>query len=148
MRNNIYAAYVKAIGNNDGSAMGGAYIITDRTEVWKSSKISKIGTRAYEMELRAILGVVSSLPDGAMVNIYTNNKLLESVNCLKSALADAKFYDLKKSFLNEKKRLKGVNVVYKRKSCNNVYLNSANEMAKDEFLNLCHEKGITNRITA
>lgn len=53
MENN-YVAYVKAVGNYDGSATGGAYIILKGNDTYKISSKAQVNTIAYKMELLTI----------------------------------------------------------------------------------------------
>lgn len=47
MENN-YVAYVKAVGNYDGSATGGAYIILKGKDTYKISSKAQVNTIAYK----------------------------------------------------------------------------------------------------
>lgn len=51
---NKYLAYVKAVGNYDGSATGGAYIILKGDDTYKISSKAQVNTIAYKMELLTI----------------------------------------------------------------------------------------------
>lgn len=77
MENN-YVAYVKAVGNYDGSATGGAYIILKGKDTYKISSKAQVNTITYKMELLTIVSVACSIPDGGSVVIFTNNKMLRN----------------------------------------------------------------------
>ena len=79
---NKYLAYVKAVGNYDGSATGGAYIILKGDDTYKISSKAQVNTIAYKMELLTVVSVACSIPDGGTVVIFTNNKILQSLNHL------------------------------------------------------------------
>lgn len=98
MENN-YVAYVKAVGNYDGSATGGAYIILKGKDTYKISSKAQVNTIAYKMELLTIVSVACSIPDGGSVVIFTNNKMLRSLNNLREIKDGANYPELKKLFL-------------------------------------------------
>ena len=110
MENN-YVAYVKAVGNYDGSATGGAYIILKGKDTYKISSKAQVNTIAYKMELLTIVSVACSIPDGGSVVIFTNNKMLRSLNNLREIKDGANYPELKKLFLEQKKRLRRVDVM-------------------------------------
>ena len=112
MENN-YVAYVKAVGNFDGSATGGAYIILNGNDTYKISSKAQVNTIAYKMELLTIVSVACSIPDGGSVVIFTNNKMLRSLNNLREINDGANYQELKKLFLEQKKRLRRVDVVWR-----------------------------------
>lgn len=114
MENN-YVAYVKAVGNYDGSATGGAYIILKGKDTYKISSKAQVNTIAYKMELLTIVSVACSIPDGGSVVIFTNNKMLRSLNNLREIKDGANYPELKKLFLEQKKRLRRVDVVWRKK---------------------------------
>lgn len=97
MENN-YVAYVKAVGNYDGSATGGAYIILKGNDTYKISSKAQVNTIAYKMELLTIVSVACSIPDGGSVVIFTNNKMLRSLNNLREIKDGANYPELKNYF--------------------------------------------------
>lgn len=96
MENN-YVAYVKAVGNYDGSATGGAYTILKGNDTYKISSKAQVNTIAYKMELLTIVSVACSIPDGGSVVIFTNNKMLRSLNNLREIKDGANYPELKKT---------------------------------------------------
>ena len=96
---NKYLAYVKAVGNYDGSATGGAYIILKGDDTYKISSKAQVKTIAYKMELLTVVSVACSIPDGGTVVIFTNNKMLQSLNYLSEIKEGANYPKLKKLFL-------------------------------------------------
>lgn len=96
MENN-YVAYVKAVGNYDDSATGGAYIILKGKDTYKISSKAQVNTIAYKMELLTIVSVACSIPDGGSVVIFTNNKMLRSLNNLREIKDGANYPELKKT---------------------------------------------------
>ena len=140
-----FRAYVKAIGNWDGSAMGCAYIISEGGETYEEGIHGFVGVRSYEAEFRGIIAAAKMVPDDSSVFISTNNQLLESLNYLKKPQRGDKFYSLKKSLWEQKQRLTDVKVVYNKKVFNDKWLNSAADMAEQAFEHVCEEKGIPNK---
>lgn len=140
-----FHAYVKAVGNWDGSAMGCAYIISEEGETYEEGIHGFVGVRSYEAEFRGIVAAAKMVPDGSSLFVSTNNQLLESLNYIKKPQRGDKFYSLKKSLWEQKQRLTDVKVVYNKKVLNNMWLNSAADMAEQAFEEVCEEKGIQNK---
>lgn len=145
MENN-YVAYVKAVGNYDGSATGGAYIILKGKDTYKISSKAQVNTIAYKMELLTIVSVACSIPDGGSVVIFTNNKMLRSLNNLREEIKDgANYPELKKLFLEQKKRLRRVDVVWRKKDGENIMFNSVTDHAEQVFEELCSKCNIEDK---
>lgn len=144
MENN-YVAYVKAVGNYDGSATGGAYIILKGNDTYKISSKAQVNTIAYKMELLTIVSVVCSIPDGGSVVIFTNNKMLRSLNNLIEIKDGANYPELKKLFLEQKKRLGRVDVVWRKKDNENIMFNSVTDHAEQVFEELCSKANIRDK---
>lgn len=144
MENN-YVAYVKAVGNYDGSATGGAYIILKGKDTYKISSKAQVNTIAYKMELLAIVSVACSIPDGGSVVIFTNNKMLRSLNNLREIKDGANYPELKKLFLEQKKRLGRVDVVWRKKDYENIMFNSVTDNAEQVFEELCSKANIRDK---
>ena len=144
MENN-YVAYVKAVGNYDGSATGGAYIILKGDDTYKISSKAQVNTIAYKMELLNIVSVACSIPDGGSVVILTNNKMLRSLNNLREIKDGANYPELKKLFLEQKKRLGRVDVVWRKKEEGNVMFNSVTDHAEQVFEELCSKANIRDK---
>lgn len=141
----FFHAYVKAIGNWDGSAMGCAYLISEQGDTYDEGIHGFVGVYAYEAEFRGIVDAVRRIPDGCSVVVSTNNQLLESLNHIKKPQRGDKYYSLKKSLWEQKERLRSVEIVFNKKVFNNMWLNSAADMAEQAFENVCEEKGIQNK---
>lgn len=144
MENN-YLAYVKAVGNYDGSATGGAYIILKGDDTYKISSKAQVNTIAYKMELLTIVSVACSIPDGGSVVIFTNNKMLKSLNYLSEVKDGANYPELKKLFLEQKKRLERIEVVWRKKDGDNTMFNSVTDYAEQAFEELCSKSGIKDK---
>lgn len=144
MENN-YVAYVKAVGNYDGSATGGAYIILKGNDTYKISSKAQVNTIAYKMELLTIVSVTCSIPDGGSVVIFTNNKMLRSLNNLIEIKDGANYPELKKLFLEQKKRLGRVDVVWRKKDDENIMFNSVTDHAEQVFEELCIKANIRDK---
>lgn len=144
MENN-YLAYVKAVGNYDGSATGGAYIILKGDDTYKISSKAQINTIAYKMELLTVVSVACSIPDGGSVVILTNNKMLKSLNYLNEIKDGANYPELKKLFLKQKKRLERIEVVWRKKDGDNTMFNSVTDYAEQAFEELCSKSGIKDK---
>ena len=144
MENN-YVAYVKAVGNYDGSATGGAYIILKGNDTYKISSKAQVNTIAYKMELLAIVSVACSIPDGGSAVIFTNNKMLISLNNLREIKDGANYPELKKLFLEQKKRLRRVDVVWRKKDEENIMFNSVTDHAEQVFEELCIKANIRDK---
>ena len=144
MENN-YVAYVKAVGNYDGSATGGAYIILKGKDTYKISSKAQVNTIAYKMELLIIVSVACSIPDGGSVVIFTNNKMLRSLNNLREIKDGANYPELKKLFLEQKKRLRRVDVVWRKKDGENIMFNSVTDHAEQVFEELCSKCNIEDK---
>lgn len=136
-----YLAYVKAVGNWNGSATGGAYIIMDGNDTFKISSKAQVNTIAYKMELLTVVSVACSVPDGSSVTILTNNKMLMSLNYLNEVKADAKFPKLKALYLERKEKLESIKVVWRKKQ-DDVMFNSVTDMAEQVFEDLCAKNNI------
>ena len=130
---NKYLAYVKAVGNYDGSATGGAYIILKGDDTYKISSKAQVNTIAYKMELLTVVSVACSIPDGGTVVIFTNNKMLQSLNYLSEIKEGANYPKLKKIFLEQKKRLERIDVVWRKKDSDNTMFNSVTDYAEQAF---------------
>ena len=130
---NKYLAYVKAVGNYDGSATGGAYIILKGDDTYKISSKAQVNTIAYKMELLTVVSVACSIPDGGTVVIFTNNKMLQSLNYLSEIKEGANYPKLKKIFLEQKKRLERIDVVWRKKDGDNTMFNSVTDYAEQAF---------------
>ena len=144
MENN-YVAYVKAVGNYDGSATGGAYTILKGDDTYKISSNARVNTIAYNMELLTIVSVACSIPDGGSVVIFTNNKMLRSLNNLKEIKDGANYPELKKLFMEQKKRLRSVYVVWRKKDNENIMFNSVTDHAEQVFEELCRKCNIKDK---
>lgn len=144
MENN-YLAYVKAVGNYDGSATGGAYIILKGDDTYKISSKAQVNTIAYKMELLTVVSVACSIPDGGSVVILTNNKMLKSLNYLNEIKDGANYPELKKLFLEQKKRLERIEVVWRKKDGDNTMFNSVTDYAEQAFEELCSKSGIKDK---
>lgn len=144
MENN-YLAYVKAVGSNDGSATGGAYIILKGDDTYKISSKAQVNTIAYKMELLTVVSVACSIPDGGTVVIFTNNKMLQSLNYLSEIKEGANYPKLKKLFLEQKKRLERIDVVWRKKDSDNTMFNSVTDYAEQAFEELCSKSGIKDK---
>lgn len=144
MENN-YVAYVKAVGNYDGSATDGAYIILKGKDTYKISSKAQVNTIAYKMELLTIVSVACSIPDGGSVVIFTNNKMLRSLNNLREIKDGANYPELKKLFLEQKKRLRRVDVVWRKKDGENIMFNSVTDHAEQVFEELCSKCNIEDK---
>ena len=144
MENN-YLAYVKAVGNYDGSATGGAYIILKGDDTYKISSKAQVNTIAYKMELLTVVSVACSIPDGGSVVILTNNKMLKSLNYLNEIKDGANYPELKKLFLEQKKRLERIEVVWRKKDVDNTMFNSVTDYAEQAFEELCSKSGIKDK---
>lgn len=142
---NKYLAYVKAVGNYDGSATGGAYIILKGDDTYKISSKAQVNTIAYKMELLTVVSVACSIPDGGTVVIFTNNKMLQSLNYLSEIKEGANYPKLKKLFLEQKKRLERIDVVWRKKDGNNTMFNSVTDYAEQAFEELCSKSGIKDK---
>lgn len=142
-----YIAYVKAVGNYDGSAMGGAYVITQNDKLFFESMTGATGKRCYEMEFRAITSVLMRLPDKAKVVIFTNNDSLVYLNRLWKPIEGSKFYNIKKVFLENKKRLRSVKIVYSPTSEIALFqdFKRAYDMADYMFKTQCEKTGIIRK---
>ena len=144
MENN-YVAYVKAVGNFDGSATGGSYTILKGNDTYKISSKAQVNTIAYKMELLTIVSVACSIPDGGSVVIFTNNKMLRSLNNLKEIKDGANYPELKKLFMEQKKRLRSVYVVWRTKDNENIMFNSVTDNAEQVFEELCRKCNIKDK---
>ena len=144
MENN-YVAYVKAVGNYDGSATGGAYTILKGDDTYKISSKAQVNTIAYKMGLLTIVSVACSIPDGGSVVIFTNNKMLRSLNNLKEIKDGANYPELKKLFLEQKKRLRRVDVVWRKKDNENIMFNSVTDHAEQVFEEICSKCNIKDK---
>lgn len=144
MENN-YLAYVKAVGNYDGSATGGAYIILKGDDTYKISSKAQVNTIAYKMELLTVVSVACSIPNGGSVVIFTNNKMLKSLNYLNEIKDGANYPELKKLFLEQKKRLERIEVVWRKKDGDNTMFNSVTDYAEQAFEELCSKSGIKDK---
>ena len=142
---NKYLAYVKAVGNYDGSATGGAYIILKGDDTYKISSKAQVNTIAYKMELLTVVSVACSIPDGGTVVIFTNNKMLQSLNYLSEINEGANYPKLKKLFLEQKKRLERIDVVWRKKDSDNTMFNSVTDYAEQAFEELCSKSGIKDK---
>lgn len=142
---NKYLAYVKAVGNYDGSATGGAYIILKGDDTYKISSKAQVNTIAYKMELLTVVSVACSIPDGGTVVIFTNNKMLQSLNYLSEIKEGANYPKLKKLFLEQKKRLERIDVVWRKKDGDNTMFNSVTDYAEQAFEELCSKSGIKDK---
>ena len=142
---NKYLAYVKAVGNYDGSATGGAYIILKRDDTYKISSKAQVNTIAYKMELLTVVSGACSIPDGGTVVIFTNNKMLQSLNYLSEINEGANYPKLKKLFLEQKKRLERIDVVWRKKDSDNTMFNSVTDYAEQAFEELCSKSGIKDK---
>ena len=142
---NKYLAYVKAVGNYDGSATGGAYIILKGDDTYKISSKAQVNTIAYKMELLTVVSVACSIPDGGTVVIFTNNKMLQSLNYLGEIKEGANYPKLKKLFLEQKKRLERIDVVWRKKDGDNTMFNSVTDYAEQAFEELCSKSGIKDK---
>lgn len=142
---NKYLAYVKAVGNYDGSATGGAYIILKGDDTYKISSKAQVNTIAYKMELLTVVSVACSIPDGGTVVIFTNNKMLQSLNYLSEIKEGANYPKLKKLFLEQKKRLERIDVVWRKKDSDNTMFNSVTDYAEQAFEELCSKSGIKDK---
>lgn len=143
-----YIAYVKAIGNYDGSAMGGAYVITQGDNLFYASKTSALGMYSYEMEFRAVTSVLMRLPDKARVVIFTNNDSLVYLNKLYRSKEGDKYSKIKDAFLKNKKRLRMVKIVYSPKSEIVLFqdFKKAYDMAKGKFIEQCRTSSVPNKL--
>lgn len=144
MENN-YLAYVKAVGNYDGSPTGGAYIILKGDDTYKISSKAQVNTIAYKMELLTVVSVACSIPDGGSVVVFTNNKMLKSLNYLNEVKDGANYPELKKLFLEQKKRLERIEVVWRKKDGDNTMFNSVTDYAEQAFEELCSKSGIKDK---
>ncbi len=144
MENN-YLAYVKAVGNYDGSATGGAYIILKGDDTYIISSKAQVNTIAYKMELLTVVSVACSIPDGGSVVVFTNNKMLKSLNYLNEVKDGANYPELKKLFLEQKKRLERIEVVWRKKDGDNTMFNSVTDYAEQAFEELCSKSGIKDK---
>lgn len=142
---NKYLAYVKAVGNYDDSATGGAYIILKGDDTYKISSKAQVNTIAYKMELLTVVSVACSIPDGGTVVIFTNNKMLQSLNYLSEIKEGANYPKLKKLFLEQKKRLERIDVVWRKKDSDNTMFNSVTDYAEQAFEELCSKSGIKDK---
>lgn len=142
---NKYLAYVKAVGNYDGSATGGAYIILKGDDTYKISSKAQVNTIAYKMELLTVVSVACSIPDGGTVVIFTNNKMLQSLNYLSEIKEGANYPKLKKLFLEQKKRLERIDVVWRKKDSDNTMFNSVTDYTEQAFEELCSKSGIKDK---
>lgn len=142
---NKYLAYVKAVGNYDGSATGGAYIILKGDDTYKISSKAQVNTIAYKMELLTVVSVACSIPDGGTVVIFTNNKMLQSLNYLSEIKEGANYPKLKKLFLEQKKRLERIDVVWRRKDGDNTMFNSVTDYAEQSFEEICSKCNIKDK---
>lgn len=140
-----FRAYVKAVGNYDGSAMGCAYLISEGGDTYDEGVHGFVGVCSYEAEFRGIVAAAKMIPDDGLMLVSTNNQLLESLNYLRKPQRGDKFYPLKKSLWEQKKRLTDVKIVFNRKKNNDVWLNSAADMAEQSFCEICESKGIRNK---
>lgn len=142
-----FNAYVKAVGNWDGSAMGCGYLIEEKEDTFGEGRLEMVGVRSYEAEFRGIVDLLRKIPDNSSVTVYTNQKYLMYLSYYQKPSRDDNFYNLRKALWMEKKRLASVSVVYTPKIHNGVWLNSAADMAEEEFLTLCQTKGIRNQLS-
>ena len=142
---NKYLAYVKAVGNYDGSATGGAYIILKGDDTYKISSKAQVNTIAYKMELLTIVSVACSIPDGGTVVIFTNNKMLQSLNYLSEIKEGANYPKLKKLFLEQKKRLEIIDIVWRKKDGDNTMFNSVTDYAEQALKELCSKCNIKDK---
>ena len=142
---NKYLAYVKAVGNYDGSATGGAYIILKGDDTYKISSKAQVKTIAYKMELLTVVSVACSIPDGGTVVIFTNNKMLQSLNYLSEIKEGANYPKLKKLFLEQKKRLERIDVLWRKKDSGNTMFNSVTDYAEQAFEELCSKCNIKDQ---
>lgn len=142
---NKYFAYVKAVGNYDGSATGGAYIILKGDDTYKISSKAQVNTIAYKMELLTVVSVACSIPDGGTVVVFTNNKMLKSLNHLSEIKEGANYPNLKKLFLEQKKRLERIDVVWRKKDVDNTMFNSVTDYAEQAFEELCSKCNIKDK---
>lgn len=140
-----FHAYVKAVGNWDGSAMGCAYIISEKGDTYEEGIHGFVGVRSYEAEFRCIVAATRMVPDNGLLFVSTNNQLLESLNYHKKPQRGEKFYSLKKSLWEQKQRLTDVKIVFNKKVLNNIWLNSAADMAEQAFEKVCEDRGIPNK---
>lgn len=140
-----FHAYVKAVGNWDGSAMGCAYLISEGGDTYDEGIHGFVGVYSYEAEFWSIVAAARRIPDDGLLYVSTNNQLLESLNHQGEPQRGDKFYSLKKSLWEQKKRLTDVKVVFNKKVLNNMWLNSAADMAEQAFEQVCKEKGIQNK---
>ena len=142
---NKYLAYVKAVGNYDGSATGGAYIILKGDDTYRISSKAQVNTIAYKMELLTVVSVACSIPDGGTVVIFTNNKMLQSLNHLSEIKEGANYPKLKKLFLEQKNRLERIDVVWRKKDGDNTMFNSVTDYAEQAFEELCSKCNIKDK---
>ena len=99
------------------------------------------------MELLTIVSVACSIPDGGSVVIFTNNKMLRSLNNLREIKDGANYPELKKLFLEQKKRLRRVDVVWRKKDGENIMFNSVTDHAEQVFEELCSKCNIEDKKT-
>lgn len=97
------------------------------------------------MELLTIVSVACSIPDGGSVVIFTNNKMLRSLNNLREIKDGANYPELKKLFLEQKKRLRRVDVMWRKKDNENIMFNSVTDHAEQVFEELCSKCNIEDK---
>ena len=91
------------------------------------------------------MSVACSIPDGGSVVIFTNNKMLRSLNNLKEIKDGANYPELKKLFMEQKKRLRSVYVVWRKKDNENIMFNSVTDHAEQVFEELCRKCNIKDK---
>lgn len=123
----------------------GAYIILKGDDTYKISSKAQVNTIAYKMELLTVVSVACSIPDGGTVVIFTNNKMLQSLNYLSEIKEGANYPKLKKLFLEQKKRLERIDVVWRKKDSDNTMFNSVTDYAEQAFEELCSKSGIKDK---
>lgn len=77
--------------------------------------------------------------------IFTNNKMLQSLNHLSEIKEGANYPKLKKLFLEQKKRLERIDVVWRKKDGDNTMFNSVTDYAEQAFEELCSKSGIKDK---
>lgn len=77
--------------------------------------------------------------------IFTNNKMLRSLNNLREIKDGANYPELKKLFLEQKKRLGRVDVVWRKKDYENIMFNSVTDNAEQVFEELCSKANIRDK---
>lgn len=139
---NRYVCYTDGSCDNLSStrAGGAAYIIIKDGEIVKMKNHGQIGTTNNRMELLAIISAVSSCPEGACVDVYTDSQYCILV--LSKEKRPRLNADLHELYQRCSAHVEGVRFHWVKGHNGDKYNEMADDLAYGAYCDVCEEYGI------